>query len=281
MGYVFKSGKKVIEIANPEIWGVVNYTPDSFYAGSRRKNLDSAFAEAIKHIEEGAAVIDIGAMSSRPGAKISNPQDEINALVPLIHKIKAAESDAVISIDTLHSEVARVCINEGAEIINDVTGGMYDNKILEVAGELQVPIVIMHMRGIPENMQQFTDYDNLLRELMLYFKDRITACKRAGVEDIILDPGFGFSKTIEQNMQLLSHIPIFKIYDYPVLIGVSRKSTIYRSLQIEPDEALNGTTALHMIALENKADILRVHDVKEAKEAVSLFKLYKSSIAEK
>lgn len=261
----------------PEIWGVINYTSDSFYAGSRKNSLDLAFAEAEKHIAEGADVLDIGAMSSRPGAGISEPKDEISVLLPLIHKIKDRYPEAIISIDTIHAEVAHTCVQEGAEIINDVTGGVYDAQMLDTVAALRVPIVIMHMRGTPEIMQSHTDYDNLLRELMLYFKDRIQQCKKAGIQDIILDPGFGFSKTPAQNMQLLSYIRTFKIMGYPVLIGLSRKSTIYRILDIIPEEALNGTTALHMLALHNGVDILRVHDVKEAREAIKLHSFYQDS----
>lgn len=277
--FTLRSKGRLLEILEPQIWGVVNYTPDSFYPGSRRPEHGAAFAEAKKHLEEGADVIDIGAMSSRPGAGISDPEKEINLLLPLIEEIKTAYPDSWISIDTIHSQVAHKCLENGADIINDITGGHYDPEILPVIGEYKVPAVLMHMRGTPATMQDEENkkYEDIVRTLMLYFNDRIRASKKAGINDIILDPGFGFSKTAPQNMQLIEYIPSFKIFDRPVLIGVSRKSTIYRTLGITPEESLNGTTALHMIALYNGADILRVHDVKEAKETVTLYNLYRNS----
>lgn len=278
--YTFKSQDKLIRIESPQVWGVLNLTRDSFYSGSRRPGLEEAFAEAEKHLKAGIKVLDIGAMSSRPGAAISKVQEELDQLLPLIERIKSSYENCLISIDTIHAEVAEECVSYGADIINDISGGLYDPDMLRVVGKLQVPIVLMHMRGTPATMQDDTSYDNLIGEIMLYFKERIEACKAHGIRDIILDPGFGFSKTRMQNMQLIGHIPTFKIYDCPILIGVSRKSTIYKTLGITPEEALNGTTALHVIALNKGADIIRVHDSREALEVVKLLLFYQATMLE-
>lgn len=275
--FIMRSGGRALKLESPQIWGIVNITSDSFYEGSRKNEHKSAFAEAEKHILEGAKVVDLGAMSSRPGAWISQPQEELEKLVPLVERLKDEYPDCWISIDTLHSEVADRCLTAGADIINDISGAYYDKKMLSVVARHNVPIVLMHMRGKPADMQSHTHYDDMIRVLMLYFKERIEACSHAGIHDIIIDPGFGFSKNIAQNMHVLSKIETFKVYDLPVLIGISRKSTIYKTLNTSPSEALNGTTAMHMIALLNGVDILRVHDVKEAIEALKLFNLYKLS----
>lgn len=278
--FKYRSDDRILEINSPQVWGIVNLSKDSFYKGSRKPVFEEAFAEAEKHIKEGADVIDIGAMSSRPGAVISTPEDDLNCLLPLLAKIKGKYPDSWVSIDTIHAEVAEKCIENGADIINDISGAHYDDRMISVAGKHKVPIVLMHMKGTPATMQYNTDYDDIQRDIMLYFKERIEACHAQNVYDIILDPGFGFSKTPTQNMQLLSFIPTFKIYDLPVLIGLSRKSTIYKTLKITPEEALNGTTALHVLALNNGAHILRVHDVKEALETVSLYTFYSESSTE-
>lgn len=274
--YTLNCSGRLLVADKPLIMGILNYTTDSFYEGSRLANGKVVIQNAVKMAEEGADILDIGAQSTRPASIRISADEEIRKLVPLITDLKK-ETGKFISVDTYHADVALAAVNAGADIVNDISGGTMDEKIIECVGKLSVPYICMHIKGTPENMQEHTGYDDLLRELLDYFIERIEKCRVAGIHDVIIDPGFGFAKNIQQNFFLLKNLNIFKILGKPILAGVSRKSMIYKSLKTSPEEALNGTTALNMLALQNGADILRVHDVKEATEVVKLWQLYNES----
>lgn len=274
--YTLNCAGNILVAEKPLVMGILNYTSDSFYEGSRLANDKTVTDQAIKMAEEGADILDIGAQSTRPGSSRIPAREEIKKLIPLVSQLKK-ETGKFLSVDTYHADVARASVEAGADIINDISGGNMDEQMIATAGKLQVPYICMHTRGTPENMQQLTSYGDILKELLDYFIERIEKCRSAGIHDVIIDPGFGFAKTIEQNFFLLRHLRIFKIPGKPIIAGLSRKSTIYRSLKIQPGEALNGTTVLNTLALENGADILRVHDVKEAVETVKLWQLYQQS----
>lgn len=257
-------------IAQPVVMGILNVTPDSFFEGSRQHSLDHVLATAERMLQQGAMILDIGGQSTRPGAADIGAAEETDRVVPAIEAIVAHFPDALISVDTFRSPVARAAVQAGAHIVNDVSGGSLDADMLTTVGELQVPYICMHMRGTPATMQQLTQYDNVVMDVIDFFVERTDACRRAGIKDVIIDPGFGFAKTPAQNFQLLRELQSFQIFGRPVLLGVSRKSTICKTLNITADEALNGTTVLNTIGLLNGASILRVHDVKEAVEAVKL-----------
>lgn len=250
--------------------GILNVTPDSFFDGGQHNKLEAALRKASEMIEEGAGIIDVGGYSSRPGAVDISIEEETNRVVPVIRALRRQFPDILISIDTFRAEVARKAIEAGANIINDISGGLLDSAIFDVAAEHQVPYILMHMKGTPQNMKAQASYENLIPELLDYFVQRIALARKAGVTDIILDPGFGFAKTIAHNYELLDKLDIFKILHLPLLIGISRKSMIYKTLETTPEEALNGTSILHALALKHPIHILRVHDVKEAKEAITL-----------
>jgi len=251
--------------------GIINITPDSFFEGSRFMENAVILKVAEKMLNEGADILDLGAQSTRPGSERISADEELKRLMPSVEAIHAEFPDALLSIDTYHSKVAKQTIDAGAAIVNDISAGELDNEMMTTVAQLKVPYICMHMKGSPENMQSHANYDNLPLEILDYFIKKIDACKKAGIRDIILDPGFGFGKTISHNFELLKNLSTFKILDRPILTGISRKSTIYKTLGVSAAEALNGTTFLHAIALLNGANILRVHDVKEAKEAVKLF----------
>lgn len=255
--------------------GIINVTPDSFYNGSRADSVENALAQASKMLAEGAAILDIGGQSTRPGSESIAVAEEINRVVPVIEAIMAEYPEAVISVDTYQAVVAEAAVNAGAAIINDISGGMLDADMLTTTGRLGVPYICMHMRGTPATMQQQAVYTDVTKEVLEYFIERIDKCRRAGIKDVIADPGFGFAKTPAHNFTLLHNLDVFKVLGIPVLAGLSRKSTIYKTLGITAEEALNGTTVLNTIALLKGAHILRVHDVKEAVEAVKLVKAYK------
>lgn len=257
-------------IAQPVVMGILNVTPDSFFEGSRQQSLDRILATAESMLQEGALILDIGGQSTRPGAAYIGVQEETDRVVPAIEAIPAHFPDALISVDTFRSPVARAAVHAGAHIVNDVSGGSLDADMLTTVGELQVPYICMHMRGTPATMQQLTQYDNVVTDVIDFFVERTDACRKAGIKDVIIDPGFGFAKTPAQNFQLVRELQSFQIFGLPVLLGVSRKSTICKTLNITADEALNGTTVLNTIGLLNGASILRVHDVREAVEAVKL-----------
>ncbi|APX99625.1 dihydropteroate synthase [Lacinutrix venerupis] len=262
---------KLIDLSTPKIMGILNVTPDSFYDGGVYKE-ESKIVNRVKiMLEEGATFIDVGAYSSKPNADEVSVDEELNRILPIIDVLLKHFPDIVISVDTFRAEVAKQCIDKGAALVNDISAGLLDEKMLETVASLNVPYIMMHMRGTPKTMQQQTNYNDILKDILFYFSERITKARALGIKDIILDPGFGFAKTTEQNFELLNILEGFKITNLPFLAGLSRKSMIYKTLQTSPTEALNGTTALNMIALQKGAAILRVHDVKEAMECVTLF----------
>ena len=253
--------------------GILNVTPDSFYDGGRFNTEDTMLRQVEKLLQEGAAIIDIGGYSTRPGAPETSEEEETFRVVESINSILKRFPDTLISVDTFRSSVAKRATESGAVMINDVSGGTLDDKMFETVAAARVPYILMHMRGNPENMQTLVDYQHLLEEMLMFFQSRVYALQQAGVADIIIDPGFGFAKTIPQNFEILRSLNYFQILNLPILAGLSRKSTVYKSLNIEAAEALNGTTVLNTIALLNGAQILRVHDVKEAVEAIKLYNL--------
>jgi dihydropteroate synthase len=262
---------KLIVFESPLVMGIVNITPDSFYAGSRFTNSDAILSQAEKMIEEGADILDLGGQSTRPGSEAVTVEEELKRVIPNIGNIHRHFPDSITSVDTFYSKVAVEAVNAGASIVNDISAGRQDEKMLTEVAALKVPFVAMHMRGNPSTMQELTTYDNLVRELLDFFIEKREQCRQAGIKDLIIDPGFGFAKTIGQNFELLKNLSVFKMLDLPILVGLSRKSTIYKTLNISAEEALNGTTVLNTIALMNGANIIRVHDVKEARETVKLF----------
>ncbi|WP_025145563.1 dihydropteroate synthase [Pedobacter jeongneungensis] len=261
---------RLIDLSRPKVMGILNITPDSFYSNSRTKTIDEALTKAAQFLNEGATFIDIGGYSSRPGAKDISTNEEIDRLVPMVEVLTKEFPEAVISIDTFRAKVAEETILAGAHIINDIASGDMDEKMFETVAQLQVPYMIMHMQGTPQNMQQNPVYNNVLLEVIDYLAKKVAALKALHIHDIIIDPGFGFGKTTEHNYELLNQMEAFKIFKLPVLVGFSRKGMIYKTLGTTAAEALNGTTILNTIALQKGAGILRVHDVKEAVECVRL-----------
>ncbi|MBT8394477.1 MAG: dihydropteroate synthase [Bacteroidia bacterium] len=250
--------------------GILNVTPDSFYDGGMYKQDSDILNKVEKMIIEGATFIDIGAYSSRPDADHISEEEELKRILPVINLVLNKFPDIIISADTFRSNVARKCIEAGAAIINDISAGNLDSNLLKTIAKLQVPFIMMHMKGKPQTMKNFADYKDLLKEVLLYFSERIVAARKLGIIDLIVDPGFGFSKSIDQNFELLNKLEHLQITDLPVLVGISRKSMIYKTLRSSPNEALNGTSVLNTIALQKGASILRVHDVKEAMECIKL-----------
>ena len=256
----------------PKVMGIINLTPDSFFEGSRvPTDKKSVLLEAAKKIKEGADFLDLGGYSTRPGAENISIEEEIKRVIPAILEIKNSFPDTFISIDTFRSEVAKAGIEAGADLVNDISAGNLDPQMLPIIGELGVPYIAMHMRGTHQTMQNETDYSDLISEVLSYFGNKVEQFAKFGIKDVIIDPGFGFAKTSAQNFELLRHLSSLKRLGLPVLAGISRKSMIYKTLDISANEALNGTTALNMYALLQGAAILRVHDVKEAKETIQLF----------
>jgi dihydropteroate synthase len=262
---------KLLVVDKPLVMGVINVTPDSFFAASRFAETDKILVQAEKMIDEGASILDIGGQSSRPGSELVSVDEELRRVITTIEAIHKKFPHTFISIDSFSARVAAEAVSAGASIINDISAGFMDNDMLETVRSLHVPYVLMHMRGTPATMQQNPQYENVTREVLDFFITRLKALKFAGIHDVIVDPGFGFGKTIAHNFELLKNLSVFKMLDKPILLGVSRKSTIYKTLGVSPEEALNGTTVLNTVGLMNGASILRVHDVKEAKEAITLF----------
>ena len=261
----------LLDLSQPRVMGILNVTPDSFYAGSRTQTEAEIVRRVRQIVSEGAAIIDIGAYSSRPNADNVSSREEMERLRMGLKILFEIQPDAVVSVDTFRADVARMCVEEyGVAIINDIAAGEMDTDMFHTVAALNVPYIMMHMQGTPQSMQQHPHYDNLLKEVFLYFARKVQQLRDLGVKDIILDPGFGFGKTMEHNYELLSQLEEFRIFELPLLVGVSRKSMIYRLLDITPQEALNGTTVLDTICLLKGADILRVHDVKEAVETVRI-----------
>ena len=261
----------LLDLSQPRVMGILNVTPDSFYAGSRTQTEAEIVRRVKQIVSEGAAIIDIGAYSSRPNADNVSAREEMERLRMGLKILFEIQPDAVVSVDTFRADVARMCVEEyGVAIINDIAAGEMDANMFHTVAALNVPYIMMHIQVTPQSMQQHPHYDNLLKEVFLYFARKVQQLRDLGVKDIILDPGFGFGKTMEHNYELLSHLEEFRIFELPLLVGVSRKSMIYRLLDITPQEALNGTTVLDTICLLKGADILRVHDVKEAVETVRI-----------
>ncbi len=261
---------KLIDLSTPKVMGILNLTPDSFYDGGKYQNENEVIAQTKKMLHEGATFIDVGAYSSRPGAKHITEDEELARIVPIIKLLVSTFPDIILSVDTFRSNVAMACIENGAAIINDISAGEMDENMFATAAALGVPYIMMHMKGTPQNMQQNPTYNNITEEVIFYFSNKIAQARSFGINDIILDPGFGFGKTIEHNYRLLSEQELLTNIELPLLIGLSRKSMIYKTLNTTAQEALNGTTALHMVSLQKGANILRVHDVKEAMQCVKL-----------
>lgn len=261
----------LLDLSVPCVMGILNITPDSFYAGSRMHTEAEIAARVRQILDEGGSIIDIGAYSSRPNAENVSPREEMNRLRIGLEVLRKEQPAAIISVDTFRADVAKMCVEEyGVAIINDISAGEMDADMFGTVARLNVPYIMMHMKGTPQDMQQQPHYDNLLKEIFMYFARKIEQLRGMGVKDIILDPGFGFGKTVEHNYELLAHLEEFRIFELPLLAGVSRKSMIYRLLGNTPQEALNGTTALNTVCLLKGADILRVHDVREAVETVRI-----------
>tara|TARA_B100000929_G_scaffold286959_1_gene272892 strand:+ start:666 stop:1490 length:825 start_codon:yes stop_codon:yes gene_type:complete len=261
---------KLIDLAQPKVMGIINITPDSFYSGSRSTSEKEILSTAEKMLSEGADFLDLGAYSSRPGADDITIVDELNRMLPSIEIILNKFPEAILSIDTFRAEVAEKSIIAGAAMINDISAGKLDDKMLPIIAKYQAPYIMMHMKGNPQTMKTLNQYEDLTADVLFYFSERINAAREAGINDLIIDPGFGFAKDIDQNFELLSRLELFQNLELPLLIGVSRKSMIWKKLKISADEALNGTTVLNTTALLKGANILRVHDVKEAVECIKL-----------
>lgn len=262
---------QLIDLSTPKVMGILNITPDSFYDGGLFKDPKSILAQAEKLILEGATFIDIGAYSSRPGADFVSENEELQRIIPVVELILKQFPNVLISIDSFRAKVVRECVDAGAVISNDISAGHLDDQMMKTVGELKIPYIMMHMRGTPQTMQTLTNYNHLINAIYGYFSERIQLAKQHRIMDLVIDPGFGFAKTLSQNYELLGNMAFFQNLNCPMLCGVSRKSMIYKTLDCTAKEALNGTTALNMVSLLNGASILRVHDVKEAMECVKLF----------
>ena len=262
---------QLIDLVSPKVMGILNVTPNSFFDGGKFKTESVILSQVEKMLSDGATFIDIGAYSSKPSAEFVSEKEELQRIVPVVNLILEKFPDCLISIDTFRSEVAKVCLENGAAIINDISAGNLDNKMLETIAKYNVPYIMMHMRGTPQTMQTMANYDNIVKEMLFYFSQRIAEARSLGINDLIIDPGFGFAKTLEQNYEVLQKLELFEMLELPLLAGFSRKSMIYKTLNSNAQEALNGTSVLNTIALTKGAKILRVHDVKEAMECVTLF----------
>lgn len=261
---------RLLTIDKPIVMGIINTTPDSFFKESRSQNIEELIVSVDKMIKDGAKILDLGGQSTRPGSEHISSQEEAGRVIPAIEAIAQNFPDIFISIDTFYADVAKHAVFAGASIINDISGGLLDDKMLATAAELKTPFICMHMKGTPQTMQQLATYDDVTREVLDFFIDRLEQCRLAGITDVVIDPGIGFSKTYAHNFELIKNLQAFKMLQKPLLLGVSRKGTIYKTLGITAEEALNGTTVLNTVGLLNGANILRVHDVKEAMEAITL-----------
>jgi dihydropteroate synthase len=267
---------RLFDVTHPQVMGILNMTPDSFFDGGTNSSEKTTLLNVEKMIKDGASMIDVGGYSSRPGASIVTVEEEISRTIPIIKRIRSEFKDVVISIDTFRSEVARRAVEEGAHIINDISAGDLDAQMLTTVAMLQVPYIAMHMRGTPETMSELTHYDNVTKEVTEYLQRKINLLHAQGVKDIIIDPGFGFAKSRSQNFTLLNGLEYLHVLEKPILVGVSRKSMIWKTLATQPESALNGTTSLNTVAILKGASILRVHDVKEATEVITLMKALKA-----
>ena len=262
---------QLIDLSTPKVMGILNITPDSFYDGGQFKDSKSILVQTEKLISEGATFVDVGAYSSHPGANFVSENEELHRIIPVVELILKHFPKTLISIDSFRANIIRECVNAGAVISNDISAGHLDDQMMKTIGELGIPYIMMHMRGTPQTMQNLTHYDHLITEIFSYFSEQVQLAKQHKIMDVVIDPGFGFAKTLSQNYELLGKLEFFQNLNCPILCGVSRKSMIYKTLNCLPKEALNGTTALNMVALINGTNILRVHDVKEALECVKLF----------
>lgn len=265
---------KILNLNSAVVMGIINITPDSFFEGHLNKKESELLMMAEGMIDHGASILDIGGQSTKPGSKRIDAEEELNRVIPIIKAIKKHFPEIIISIDSYYSKVAAHAIESGADIVNDISAGNLDADMIPTVGKLKVPYVCMHMQGTPETMQLNPTYNNITLEIIQFFNKKIEACRMAGINDIIIDPGFGFGKTIEQNFTLLRELLSLKMLGCPILAGVSRKGMIYKTLETTPENALNGTTVANTLALINGASILRVHDVKEAKEAINIFNAF-------
>ena len=267
----------LLDLNKPKIMGILNVTPDSFFDGGLYNTEKKVDTQVMKMIEDGMDILDVGGYSSRPGAKEISINEEIDRVIPVVKFIRKTYPELILSVDTFRSEVARNCLDLGIDIINDISAGCIDKNILDVVAEYNCPYIMMHMKGTPQTMQINPEYENLIKELLIYFAKRIYLAREKGIIDIIVDPGFGFGKTLDHNYTIMKKIENFKLLDLPILVGISRKSFITKQLDIDKKDSLNGTTALNMYFLEKNINILRVHDVKEAKECIMLHEKIKSS----
>ena len=267
---------RLLDLSKPKVMGILNVTPDSFFDGGKFQQEDAIILQADKLVNEGVDIIDIGGYSSRPGAAEVSEKEEVERVLQAVQLLRKSHPAVPISVDTFRADVAKNAVEAGASMINDISGGTLDQDMFDMVASLRVPYIMMHMRGNPQTMQALTQYNNILEEMIDFFRVRINKLVKMGVNDIVIDPGLGFAKSIEQNYYLLNHLKSFEVLGFPLLIGVSRKSMIYKKLGITPQEALNGTTVLHTLALQQGASILRVHDVKQAKEAIQLVRFYAS-----
>lgn len=267
----------LIDLSEPKILGILNLTADSFYDGGSLKNEAEIINKVEKMLMDGADFIDLGGYSSRPGANNISISEEINRVAPMVTLLKKNFTDIIISIDTFRSEVAKACLDNGAAIINDISAGSLDQEMFKTVAQFHVPYIMMHMKGTPQTMQSLSQYKNITQEVIYYFSEKIAKARALGISDIIIDAGFGFAKTVEQNFELLNNLELLNTLNAPLLTGISRKSMIYKTLNSSANEALNGTSALHMIALQKGSTILRVHDVKEAKECILLHQALQKS----
>ncbi|MBW3520213.1 dihydropteroate synthase [Flavobacterium sp. NKUCC04_CG] len=265
----------LVDISTPKVMGILNTTPNSFFDGGKYRTDLDFLNQAEKMLMDGATFIDIGAYSSKPNAEWVSEEQETQRLLPVINLILKEFPQTIISVDTFRSKVAESAVDNGAALINDISAGYLDSKMLEVIGRLNVPYIMMHMRGTPNTMVTLTDYKDIVAEMNFYFSERVASARRFGIKDIILDPGYGFAKTTEQNFEVLKNQQLFSLLGLPLLVGVSRKSMIYKLLEIGPEDALNGTSVLHAVALTKKTNILRVHDVKEAVQTIQLMQFLK------
>ena len=262
---------ELLDFSTPLVMGILNVTPDSFYSGSRKQSEEEIVSRVCQILEEGGKIVDIGGQSTTPTSTLIPAKEELKRLEPTLRLIRKEFPNTILSIDTFYSEVAGPAVEKyGVNIINDISGGQIDDNMFETVARLNVPYILMHMRGTPQTMQQHTRYDNFIQDILYYFSEKLSKLNLLGVNDIIIDPGFGFSKTTDQNYQLMAYLKYFNIFDVPILVGISRKSMIYKLLECTPQESLNGTSALNTFALLSGANILRVHDVKEAVECVKI-----------
>jgi dihydropteroate synthase len=262
---------QLIDLSTPKVMGILNCTPDSFFDGGKYKSEKDILNQVEKMLEDGATFIDIGAYSSKPNAAFVSENEEENRLLPIIDLVLKIFPQTIFSVDTFRSEIARKSIENGAALINDISAGNLDSQMISTVAKLQVPYIMMHMKGTPQTMQSLAQYENIVKEMIFYFSEKVSQARSLGINDIIIDPGFGFAKTLEQNFEVMQKLELFQMLDLPLLIGISRKSMIYKTLETTAENSLNGTTFLNAIALQKGAKILRVHDVKEAVECVKLY----------